>query len=191
MRAAALVAMLLLAAAPVAAQAPDPPGPWVIDIRGATSGLPSDTAFYPPISTDTLVPSRAFGGEAGAHVYLLTLGPARVGLGASYVRVRGTTTGVAATFSTLAPQVSFNFGSADGWSYLSAGYGQGSIETRADQETGTLTRDSGNLGSMNFGGGARWFLSSHFGVGFDLRWHRLSGTPRATLLSVAVGFSVH
>jgi hypothetical protein len=183
--------MLLASGASLTAQAPEPPGPWVVDVRGATSGLPSDTAFYPPISTETLVPSRAFGGEAGAHVYLLTLGPSRVGVGASYLRVRGTTAGVAATFTTVAPQISFNFGSKDGWSYLSAGFGQGSIQTRVDQQTGTQTTDSGNLGSTNFGGGARWFVSSHVGVGFDVRWHRLSGTPGATLVAVAVGFSVH
>jgi len=183
--------MLLASGASLAAQAPEPPGPWVIDVRGATSGLPSDTAFYPPISTETLVPSRGFGGEGGAHIYLVSVGPARVGFGASYLRLRGTTAGVVATFTTIAPQVSFNFGSNQGWSYLSAGYGQGSIETSRDESTGTVAKDSGSLGAMNFGGGARWFLRSHFGVGFDVRWHRLSGTPGATLVSMGVGFSVH
>jgi hypothetical protein len=190
-RLAASIVLLLVLASRAAAQAPDPPGPWVIDIRGATSGLPSDTAFYPPISTETLVPSRAFGIDAGAHVYLFSLGPSRVGLGANYVRARGTTPGVAATFTTVAPQVSFNFGTVNGWSYLSAGYGRAAMVTRVESVGGPDTQESGSLASLNLGGGARWFLTRHVGIGFDVRWHRLGGTPGASVVSASAGFSVH
>lgn len=183
------LALLAVAASRAAAQALEPPGPWVVDLRGATSGLPSDTGFYPPLATETLVPSRAFGFDAGAHVYLFTLGPARIGLGASYLRVRGTTPGVTATFSTVAPQVSFNFGSTNGWSYLSAGYGRALVDTTVNDPTGSV-RDSGSLGAVNFGGGARWFIRAHLGVGFDVRWHRLA-SPGGTQLSFSAGFSVH
>jgi hypothetical protein len=182
--------MLLAATGRAAAQPRDPPGPWAIDVRGATATLPADAAFFPPISVDTLVPSRGFGFDVGAHVYLLTLGPARLGVGANYLRVRGTRPAIATTLSTLAPQLSFNFGTTDGWSYLSAGVGRAWVKTEAAQVMGTATRDSGALTALNYGGGARWFLSDHIAVGFDVRFERLLGTPGASLLALAVGFSV-
>ena len=184
-------ALLLLAAAPAAAQSREPVGPFVVDLRGATSGVPNDTAFFPAgVTSDTIVPARGFGLDAGGHVYLFALGPARVGLGASYVRVRGTAEGITATVSTVAPQLSFNFGSRDGWSYLSAGAGRAWVRTTVDGAPVAASRDSGALTSINAGGGARWFLRSHLAVGFDVRWHRVSGPPRATLLTASVGFSV-
>jgi hypothetical protein len=187
---AALVTVLACAGR-ASAQAPDPPGPWVFDLRGATSGLPSDTAFFPAVAVDTLVPSRGFGFETGAHVYLFSLGPARVGAGAAYVRARGTADTVTANISTIAPQISFNFGSTNGWSYLGAGVGRAWVRTTVAQLTGTAEQESGGLTALNFGGGARWFLTSHVGVGFDVRWHRLQGTPTAMLVSASAGFSIH
>ena len=62
------------------------------------------------------------------------------------------------------------------------------------------TADSGWMGALNFGGGARWFISEHVGFGFDVRWHRLGGrdasgtsvaVPGTTLFHVGVGVSVH
>jgi hypothetical protein len=183
--------LLLLVTGEAFAQAVDPPGPWVLDVRGATSGLPSDTAFFPPLAVDTLVPSRSFGFDVGAHVYLFSLGPARVGVGGSYLQARGTSDTVTAEVSTVAPQVSFNFGSTNGWSYLGAGLGRAWVRTTAVQLTGTAEQETGGVASVNFGGGARWFLTSRLGVGFDVRWHRLSSTPNTMLLSAAAGFSIH
>lgn len=182
----ALLAGALLVA-PAAAQGPRPPGPWVIDFRGATSGLPNDTAFFPGIPVETIVPARGFGFEAGGHVYLLTLGPSRLGVGASYVRVRGTAPEIVTSLSALAPQVSLNFGTANGWSYLSAGLGRAWIETALERDTGTVRTESAGLNAQNFGGGARWLLTSHIGVGFDVRFFRVSGPPRTTLVAAAVG----
>ena len=185
--------LVLLLLAPVAAhgQALDPPGPWVLDVRGATSGLPSDTAFFPSLAVDTLVPSRGFGFDVGAHVYLFSLGPSRIGVGASYVEARGTTDTVTANVRTVAPQVSFNFGSSNGWSYLGAGLGRAWVRTTAVQLSGTAEQETGGVASINFGGGARWFLTSRIGVGFDVRWHRLASTPKTMLLSAGAGFSIH
>jgi hypothetical protein len=187
----ALFLLLLLSAAPAYAQAVAPPGPWVLDLRGATSGLPSDTAFFPELAVDTLVPSRGFGFEVGAHVYTLSVGPARVGVGAAYSSARGTSETVTANVSTLAPQISFNFGSSNGWSYLGAGLGLAWVRTTAEHLSGTAEQESGGVRALNFGGGARWFLTRHVGVGFDLRWHQLASTPRAMLLSASAGFSIH
>jgi hypothetical protein len=185
-----LAALLVFASAPAAAQTAAPPGPWVIDLRGTTSGLPKDTAFFPGIPAETIVPARGFGFDVGAHVYVLTFGPSRLGVGANYMRARGTTEGIAANLSTLAPQVSVNFGTSAGWSYLSAGYGRAWVRTTVERDAGTATAAPEPFGAVNFGGGARWFLSAHVGVGFDLRFHQLSGPPRTTLMAAAIGFSI-
>ena len=215
---------------PVSAQTPPgPPGPYVIDVRGAMSALPN-TDFFPPVPQGTGVPSRGFGFDVGGHVYPLTVFGKRMGVGLNIARVRGTSSTVTAarvtsgqtgqtgstaarvlpdvesTLTTIAPQVSFNFGTVDGWSYLSAGAGLGSIETRAtpvagasQTATAAATRSSGSVMSINFGGGARWFLNRHMAFGFDVRFHRLSpgreqaaspGTPGATFFAATVGVSL-
>jgi len=57
-------------------------------------------------------------------------------------------------------------------------------------------RDSGWVKTLNFGGGARWFIKDHFGVGFDVRWYKLSpvpvsathpGAPRESLVTIGAG----
>jgi hypothetical protein len=182
-----LLAVVLLSS-PAAAQ--EPVSGFVVDVRGATSGLPKETAFFPGIPTETVVPARGFGFDVGGHVYLLKLGPSKLGVGANYVRVRGTSPGIVSNFEALAPQVSFNFGSANGWSYLSAGLGRAWVRTEAERVSGTDVADTGALSAINYGGGARWFLVRHIAVGFDLRVHRVSGPPKATFFAAAVGFSV-
>lgn len=185
-----LAVVLVLAASPAAAQAPDPVAGYVIDLRGATGGLPKDTAFFPGIPVETIVPARGFGFDVGAHVYLFGLGASRVGLGASYLRARGTAPGIVASVSTLSPQVSFNFGTASGWSYLSAGLGRAWVATTVERESGAVTADSGGLSALNYGGGARWFLAERVAAGFDLRFHHVSGPPKTRLFTASVGFSV-
>ncbi len=103
--------------------------------------------------------------------------------------------------TSLAPQVSLNFGHSLGWSYLSAGLGQTRVKSEAETQSTIqyLPVDSGWVKTINYGGGARWFVNDHFGVGFDLRWYKLSivepsatspGAPRASLLTLAVGVSL-
>jgi len=227
-----VLAMLLLAGSPVRAQAPSaaaavpppsPPGPYVIDLRGATGGLPQSQTFYPIFPNGTTVAKRGFGIDAGGHVYPMRLGFARLGLGVNVTWLRGTaatvltstestgtgtgsstgdigatpagaisatgsTAAAAATTATpttstinvtttaryVSPQVSVNFGTHDGWSYLSGGVDVGSVSSRSTGAA-ALSHDSGTKTGANFGGGARWFLGEHLGVGFDLRFHRLPG----------------
>lgn len=202
----AVVIALAVTATPVAAQTVSPPGPWIVDIRGATSGVPTDLSFY-PVGDATLVPSRGFGLDVGGHIYLFTFGPSRVGVGANVVLLRSTSTEPAAgdgdgpgerlslNMRTVAPQVSFNFGSRDGWSYLSAGLGVASITTRVEGAS-TSDRSSGQLRSINFGGGARWFLTDRVAFSFDVRAHRLAAaggerpTPGVNAVAVSAGLSV-
>ena len=204
---------------PPSIPAPDPPGPYVLDLRGSTVGAPQRPGFYPTVPTGTLIPSRAFGFDLGAHVYLFKLGRGRVGLGADLFRLRGTasppdpvvsktappstappsaptTPDVTVSITTVAPQVSLNFGSATGWSYFSAGLGRAQVITeRSSFDKGQAARmKSGQVTSQNFGGGARWFTSDHLAFTFDIRFHLLSpgivGTPRTRIVSASVGISL-
>ena len=186
---------MLVLAASAAAQEPPParPGPYVIDVRGSISGVPAGSAFYPPLPPGAVIPARGFGAEVGAHVYPIRLGVSTLGIGAGFMRLRGSVgdPDVSATITALTPQLSFNFGTRTGWSYLSAGYGNLQIDTSAG-ESGELA--TGRLDSVNVGGGARWFLSSHVATGFDVRFHRVGGnsnleTPATTVVSASIGLS--
>lgn len=196
--------MALMPASGVAAQTlnPGPPGPFVFDVRAAMSGLPVDPLFVPDTGTDpevpvtttdpevpatsATIPSRGWGGSIGAHIYPVRLGPARIGVGVDALYVRGTTPDATTTLSSIAPQISANFGTEDGWSHLSVGYG-------ATRVTVDPVGISESMPTFNWGGGARWFLSPHFGVGFDVRFHHISAgdvVPKDTAVSVAVGLSL-
>jgi len=211
----ALAAALL--AAPAAAQGvPQPPGPYVLDLRIVTSGVPQAAAFLPPVAADAPVPTRGTGFEAGAHVYAGRLGPARLGFGVSLMKVRAkampivpettappppttpptpATTGppgIEIDLRSLTPQISFNFGTREGWSYLSIGGGLSEVVGKTVNFI-DVRRESGRVTILNAGGGARWFVTSHIAVGFDIRVHRLSRSetlPRSTLFSAAGGISL-
>jgi len=197
---------MLATAAPAAAQTTSPPGPWVVDIRGVTSPVPIDPTFYPPLD-NAFVPARGFGVDVGAHVYVFKLGPARVGLGGNLVMVRGTASPppptaedggstavqrLTVSMRMIAPQLSLNFGSRDGWSYLSAGLGAGSVNAEAT-EVLPGRHESGLLRSVNYGGGARWFLTPRLAFGFDLRAHQIAAgadTPKVSVFAVGAGLSI-
>jgi hypothetical protein len=212
------VAAVCVMGRPVAAQTKEPIGRFVVDARGASAGLPTVPGWTPLVPIDTQLPARALGLDLGAHVYVLRVRGAAIGIGGTWGFARGrtsppevppgTTTPILQTpevttrTTTLAPQVSLNFGHSLGWSYLSAGLGQTRVESEARAVTGTIQyvpRDSGWTKTINFGGGARWFINDHLGVSFDLRWHKLSivpasnthpGAPRASLVTAAVGVSI-
>ena len=164
--------------------APGPPGPYVVDVRGATNGIPASPGLYPGLGDQFTVPARGFGFDVGGHVYLFNLGPARLGLGVNVMHVRGTTTDADATFQTVAPQLSFNFGTSDGWSSLSLGAGTARVKAVA----------TGSSSAINAGGGARWFMSRHLAVGFDIRVHRIAADGdimgKSTQVSASVGLSL-
>jgi outer membrane protein with beta-barrel domain len=165
---------------------PGPPGPFVFDARGVVSGIPNSEAFVPPEVTVATIPARGFGGSVGGHLYAIRLGPGRFGIGVDLTFARGTSTDVQTTLSTLDPQVSYNFGTSDGWSYLSAGVGAARVKS---EPSGI----SESVQVFNWGGGARWFLSQHFGIGFDIRIRHLSAgdvVAKGTSVAAAVGLSL-
>ena len=215
----ALVAafIVLTTADTTLAQQREPIARWVADLRISSSGLPGDAGWTPAVPADTLTPTRGLGLEGGAHVNLLRFRAIALGIGATWLRARGTTAppepatesptpatptipDVTTRVTALSPQLSLNFGHSLGWSYLSAGLGRARVQSEATL-TGTtfVPRDSEWVKSLNYGGGARWFVNDHFGVGFDVRWHKLSlvaatatrpASPRASLLVAGAGVVV-
>ena len=206
----------LTCARPCLAQPPQQPiSPFVVDVRGTSSGLPT-TGWTPSVPSNTVLPSRGFGLDLGAHVYVIRFKSAALGVGATWDIGRGQTSPAASTgtttvvipkvttrVTTIAPQVSLNFGHRLGWSYLSAGLGRTRVRSEATPPaTSTLQyvpRESDWTKTLNYGGGARWFVNDHLGVSLDLRWHKISivppsgtdpGSPRASLLTAAVGISL-
>jgi hypothetical protein len=197
----------------------------------AMTALPQDPAFFPGFPSGTVIPTRSLGIDAGAHVYPFGIGPARIGVGAGLLRVKGsaspppptgssgsssgsstpsgppTRPDVDTTVVALAPQLSLNFGTADGWSYVSAGIGQARVEIQMSPfttgsgdsavETPARSVSTGSLRSMNVGGGARWYAKRHLAFSFDVRFHMVAGgsrdelsTPATTIVAVTGGISL-
>jgi hypothetical protein len=211
-------AVLLTVASTSLAQQKEPIGPFVVDLQMASSGLPTEPGWTPSLPADTVVPSRGLGFEVGAHVNVLRRRVFALGVGASWLVARGSSSppesaegtpppaqpvpGVKTRITAFAPQVSLNFGHSLGWSYLSGGLGGTRVESEAMLTGGSTTftpQASGWVKTINFGGGARWFLNDRIGVGFDLRWHKVSlvpasathpGAPRASLLVAGAGIVI-
>lgn len=219
-RSAVLVAALVLVVRTSAAQVPAPIPRFVADVRGATAGLPTSQGWTPVVPEGSEVPSRSLGLEVGGHVRVARMGALNLGIGATWLTARGTLTPdpppppdgttppavpspeVSTRFTSIAPQLSLNFGRKLGWSYVSVGLGRARVRSEASAAATPTTPaivESNWTRVLNFGGGARWFVSDHFGVGFDLRWHQLAAVtgdatrpsaPRETMLTLGVGISV-
>jgi hypothetical protein len=175
------IAVTALAPGPAAGQARDPVGGVVGDVRLLTVSLPTTAGWTPTgLTTTSVVPSRGFGGEAGAHVIFGPGRHRRLGLGVTGLLAQGRSTGTAgaATVTTrltvAAPHVSWNFGHRLGWSYLSGGAGLAQVSSEA---TGGNADPGGRGTVFHYGGGARWFIAEHVAVSLDLRFWAL--TPRA------------
>jgi hypothetical protein len=220
-----VLVLAVLLPLPAAAQTDAPPGPYAIDVRATTGSLPQDASFFPPAPTGTPIPTASLGFDVGGHVYFFHLGPARVGLGANLIRVGGEASPPAPSGSgssppprptvpsmqtrvrMFTPQLSFNFGSSRGWSYLSAGVGQIAVSTtRSEFATGSdstapvtpaRTQETAALQTINVGGGARWFNGEHLAFSFDVRFHKARGrteegisTVPVTLITASAGISL-
>jgi hypothetical protein len=201
----ALIAIALLAAVPAFAQAPDRLPWFAIDAHAATVGLPQAEGWVPVVSTDTKLPGRNWGFAGGGSVYPLRLGLITFGFGASIIHGGGsgesftivTGSGTTATtrvtpvvhtaITSLAPQISLNFGHRLGWSYISAGVGKSKVTSSADAVGTTpemVVPDAWNT-ALNFGGGAKWFMKPHLGASFDVRFVKLSSRSQTDTLPAA------
>jgi hypothetical protein len=186
-----------------------PPGPFALDIRWAMPSFNTGSALADPLGlrTDQL-PSRGWGLLFGAHVYPLRGKRFSLGLGADLVRTSGSKapdpeSATAATdptietrFNALVPQVSLNFGTSRGWSYIGGGY---AFMKRATGDVEADVADGPRLMGIHYGGGARWFMNPHVAFSFDLRFYRIpeqaaEGTevpfqPKSRLFLASAGVS--
>lgn len=204
-----LVSIGLLTAAPAAAQFAGPPGPFAVDVRGAFSSVGRSEDLSRPRGLQAgELPKTVLGLDVGAHGYPIR-GRVTLGVGASLLLIGGTQTpGVpepgavnppvtAGTFRVtgLVPQVSLNFGSSRGWSYVGAGLGLSRLKVgRAE----SALENSPQLLTINIGGGARWFVREHVAFTFDARYYRISareleagyiGNPTVAMFVLGAGLS--
>jgi hypothetical protein len=212
----AIVTFLVVVVAalhPRTARAQDEPpriGPFVVDVRGSSPSFPEDAqlAASRGLSVDEL-PGRGLGLDAGAHVYLFKWRVITVGVGAQMTFARAKSAAVVqdevevarpvtSWFTSFTPQLSFNFGTGDGWSYISGGIGSSVWSTVPDAQP-PLPADEERLTTINYGGGARWFAKPHLAFTFDVRFHsiypgtplgELPGSPRANIFIIGAGVSV-
>jgi hypothetical protein len=195
-----LVLLLLAMPAAAAAQgAAEPlstaPLPWVVvDVRAAWPGLGEDETTLADLGVSAQnLPGRALAGIGGVHVYPLRRGFWKVGIGAEFLRGRGSyqpkdTSGdpvgdeLVRTLESLSWQLSMNFGRGRGWSYVTVGSGQFTL----DSYVGAGPGDAPSTTTLNLGGGARWFKWPHLGLNVDLRFY-MSKAAAPGALSAARG----
>ena len=203
-----VLSSLLATSVPTRAQPPEEPvGGYVFDVRGTFIPFVrnpdlAENRGLPPLDT----PGRGFGYDVGGHVYVFRLRQITFGMGASYHASRadqgpgelsvdpdGAT--LRKRFSALSSQLSFNFGSRNGWSYLSGGLGSSRLSFFPLNAEEPAQRSANTL---NYGGGIRWFLNDRVGFTVDLRFYAISplqeiedapGSPRMTQITVNVGAS--
>ena len=156
---------VLLAAAIVrsaAAQDPGPIGPYVVDVRGSFVNVGQVVELA---AARGLGPAQlrkwGLGLDVGGHLYLFEWRGITFGVGGSALFTAPSRTpgdddpdaggpAVKTRFTALSPQLSFNFGDGDGWSYLSGGLGTSRMTVYVDQPTVPEQRRARTL---NYGGG--------------------------------------
>ena len=203
------VTILLLAggSGPASAQDPGPIGPYVVDARGSfvSVGQVTELATNRGLHPGQLS-AWGLGLDVGAHVYVFKWRGITFGLGASALFAAPSKTlendeqgsygpTVKTRFTAVSPQLSFNFGDGDGWSYLSGGLGTSRMTVYEDQPTLPEQRSAGTL---NYGGGARWFVRPGLALSLDIRIFAISplaatdtkpGSPRMTRMAFNIGAS--
>jgi len=208
-------------AAAGAARAQDPTAPiprFVIDLHPTLSMFPSDLQQLADSRGLALaeLPGWGLGAQVGAHVYFFTWKALTVGLGGEVMVARGTSTpsdsAIAAAAAagqaplrsveerlvSASPQLSLNFGSAHGWSYISGGIGRSQLSLHPSAEP-PGPADAEVLTTFNYGAGARWFIKPHLAFSFDVRFYpvhpstTLGSNPGAfyvPVLTIGAGISV-
>lgn len=181
------------------AQGPEPVGPFAADARVAIPRFTQDVGVASAIGVDSLtMPTRGLGLVFGAHWYPVHMGRLTIGLGGELLTSRASRTPdvddvdddeaegappvaaptVNAQFSSISPQVSLNFGSNRGWSYLTGGLGWAGF-TIEPEDAPVADADS-RPRVLNYGGGARWFAKEHLAFTLDLRFYAISAQAAAT-----------
>jgi hypothetical protein len=204
------VVCLAIAARAVAQEPPPKIGPFAFDLQGTVPRFPNDPqlAQSRDLSAQEM-PHTGLGLHASANVYVFKWKAVTFGLGgdAAFARAHSAAVPLSATttsrpvtehFTHIAPVLSFNFGTGDGWSYLSGGIGRSTWFIVPDGQE-PLNADREHLETINYGGGARWFAKPHLAFSVDVRFYAIypgtpdggrPGSPRTTLLIFGGGISV-
>jgi hypothetical protein len=184
-----------------------PIGRFVADVRAAFPKFKQDPNIATGIGVSALnLPTRALGLVFGAHWYPVRVGPMALGIGGEVIMAGrektlapATTDGAAGPtvhtrMSSVTPQISFNFGKRQGWSYISGGIG-GTAFT-AERVDAPLPAQESRTRTFNYGGGARWFSKKHVALSMDLRFYAINAQlqtsvrpafSRMTLVVFSVG----
>jgi hypothetical protein len=81
-------------------------------------------------------------------------------------------------FTTFSPEISLNFGHRNGWSYISGGmFGRSKLYLERED---TPVSNAPYRATINYGGGARWFIRQHVAFSVDFRWYSVAEQPAAT-----------
>lgn len=211
------LASVLLSPSEARAQEPPPKiGPFVVDFHASVPRFPSDPLLAESRKVMPVeLPGRGLGIQLGVTVYPLHWRAVTFGVGGELATSRsrrtpatpktasGTTQAstLRATeeqFTSLAPQLSFNFGNGHGWSYISGGLAR-STWSLVPADRLAFPPDAEKLKTINYGGGARWFIKPHLAFSFDVRFYAINpgapyldfpGSPRTTLMVIGAGVSM-
>lgn len=209
----ALCSVLLIASPAAAQQVPQPIGRFVVDVRASFPFYPHDAEIAGLVGAADIIElsSRGQGLTLGGHWYPFRWGPVTFGIGGEYFVSRGSRSPseeelAAQTFvvpaietrvRAFSPQISFNFGSRQGWSYFSGGIGNATLTVRPQgiapgPDPGPAAR------TFNYGGGARWFNTQHVAFTLDMRIFAMNPIindagglvlPRTTVIVLNVGIA--
>lgn len=205
-----LFAVVLLGACRQAyAQDPPPPLPRVVvDLHGIVPLFPNDNqqlADSRALDSITELPGSGLGARVGVHFYLFKWKAVTLGIGGealvghsnntpapgatvTVTLADGSTTTVPAVavserLSSADGQVSFNFGTGQGWSYISGGVGR-SQWSIVPAGAATTSADSATLPTTNYGGGAHWSIKRHIGFSLDVRVYEIQPGPTAIIANL-------
>jgi hypothetical protein len=211
LRCAFVLVLFVVLPASARAQLHQPVGPFAVDVRGTFARH----KLEPQIANDLGVvagnmPTRSFGLSAGAHWYPWRTNKITLGIGGELLMAGGSRTleaeedgtepagpTVQRHFSAVSPQLSFNFGHRNGWSYISGGIGRARLFV---DRTDAPVTDAPGRRTINYGAGARWFTNHHLAVSVDIRWYSVApqlptasggvAQPRTTLMVLSAGIAL-
>jgi hypothetical protein len=206
-----VIVPLVIASARAARAQEAPPRipPFTVDLHASLPRFPQDDAALAASRGMSLLelPGTGLGLQAGVHLYPLKWKAITFGIGGEVAVGRAKQTPAAGVdnvrpsveeLTSISPQLSFNFGTGNGWSYISGGIGTATWAVTPQGQEG-FPADADRLRTTNYGGGARWFMKSHVGFSFDVRvytinagfsYFGLPASPRTVLLIIGAGVSL-
>jgi hypothetical protein len=191
------------------AQVQQPFPVFAADVRATFPKFKEDATIATSLGVEaTNLPTWGLGFAGGAHVYPFSLGRVKVGFGGEVLVAGASETAPPATadgedgptvetrMTSIAPQVSLNFGRGEGWSYVSGGLGW--VRFTAERADAPVA-DGDQVQAINYGGGARWFAKRHLAFTFDLRFYSINAQeagagrpayPKMRLMVLSAGMSL-